>query len=125
MNTIFEILCVCVYVCVCVIHRFIKFELCRWFHANISKELATALVVQTPADCFLVRFSSQPGHFALTMKHRNLTQGQAISYRIDPRSDGTWTLGENLIFPCLEAVIYNNEMLKNVKPILREDVKRR
>jgi hypothetical protein len=59
------------------------------------------------------------------MKHRISTQDQPISYRIDPRSDGTWVLGENLIFPCLEAVVYNNDMLKNVKPILREDVKRR
>jgi hypothetical protein len=92
----------------------------KWFYGNISKEEATSLVAGVSADCFLVRFSSQPGSFALTLKLKNINNGQPIHYRIEPKPDGTWVLGENRIFPCLEAIVYDNDMLKEARPLSRE-----
>jgi len=50
----------------------------RWFHGDISVEAAQTLLAQTEPGTFLIRFSSNPGSYALSKIIENQTQERVI-----------------------------------------------
>ena len=64
----------------------------RWFHGFISLTQANALLMDQPPGTFLLRFSSNPGCYALALKHQDdgPVDKRVIHWRIEkaPESSG-------------------------------------
>jgi SH2 domain/Protein tyrosine and serine/threonine kinase len=75
-----------------------------WFHGNVSGQVASKSLLDKEPGAFLVRFSSQPGSFAVSKVGRSKT---ITHVRIQHTDQKYWLEGSTATFPTLGQVIDN------------------